>query len=172
VNADGTILNCNANGNTGDGISAGSGSTVSNCSAVGNNGSGISTFTGCTVADCTARANILDGIQCSSSCVISGNACSGNGLNAGDGAGIHATNGDNRIEGNNCTGADRGIDVDLAGNIIIRNTCSGNTINWVIAANNYYGPIIDRTGVATAAVNGPAAAGTLATTDPHANFSY
>jgi parallel beta-helix repeat protein len=33
----------------------------------------------------------------------------------------------NRIEGNNCTGAGRGIDVDALGNIIIKNTCTGAT---------------------------------------------
>ena len=103
--------------------------------------------------------------------MIRGNTCTSNG-NGGDGAGIHATGVDNRIEGNNCTFADRGIQVDFGGNIIIKNTCSGNTINWVIAANNYYGPIIDRTAIATIAVNGSSAVSTLTPTDPHANFSY
>jgi len=80
--------------------------------------------------------------------------------------------GDNRIEGNNCTGADRGIDIDSIGNIIIRNTCSGNTIDWVIAANNVFGPIIDRRAPASAAVSGFSAASTLGSTDANANFSY
>src|SRR5206468_3050811 len=100
---------------------------------------------GSTVADCSARFNSVDGIVCTSACGIRGNSCSTNGLNTGDGAGIHAAGSDNHIEGNHCTGADRGIDVDLAGNVIIKNTCSGNTINWVIAANNVCGPILDRT---------------------------
>ena len=47
-----------------------------------------------------------------------------------------------------------------------------NTTNWSIVANNYYGPIVNRTGAATAAVTGDAAASTLATTDPSANFTY
>ena len=187
-----TVSNCSAYSNAGAGFTTGSSCTVTGCSALGNGTigiavntsctitgciasasgtTGISAGSGCTVTDCTARTNNLEGILCGSSCVIRGNTCSTNGL-TGDGACIHVTGADTRIEGNNCTGTDRGIDVDTAGNMIIRNTCSGNTINWVIAANNYYGPIIDRTGVATAAVNGPAAAGTLATTDPNANFSY
>jgi parallel beta-helix repeat protein len=99
------------------------------------------------------------------------NACSVNG-NGGDGANIHVTSTDNRIEGNSCTGADRGVDVDAAGNIIVRNTCSGNTINWDIVANNYYGPIVDRTGVVAAAVTGSSAASTLGSADANANFSY
>ena len=188
-----TVTGCTAHSNTRDGISAGSGSTVAGCTARLNIGNGISassssTVTGCTatsntgdginvgisstVTGCTARLNNGDGIQVDSDCRVTDNTCESNGFGAGNGAGIFATGGDNRIEGNHCTGADRGIDVDVAGNIIIKNTCAGNIINWVIAANNYYGPIINRTGVVTAAVNGAAAAGTLATTDPNANFSY
>ena len=43
---------------------------------------------------------------------------------------------------------------------------------WVIAAGNYYGPIIDRVNAATPGVFGTSAAGTLNTTDPNANFTY
>jgi parallel beta-helix repeat protein len=166
------ISNCTAYSNDGHGIFAGLSSTVSNCLSYLNSAVGISVTLGSTVEGCTVRSNGLDGIVVSSGCFVRGNSCEYNGLGAGDGANIHATSVDNRIEGNNCSSADRGIDVDISGNIIVKNTCSGNTFNWVIAANNYYGPIIDRTGVATAAVNGSAAASTLATTDPNANFSY
>jgi parallel beta-helix repeat protein len=166
-----TITHCSAYQNTGTGISAGTGCTVSNCSVFGNGASGISVSSGCTVADCTSRGNTLDGIVCTFACVIRGNTCSSNGT-LGDGAGIHATIGDDRIEGNNCTSADRGIDIDGPGNIIIRNSCSGNTIDWVIVANNIYGPIIDRRVPASAAVSGFGAVTTLGSTDPNANFSY
>ena len=167
-----TISNCSAFQNTLNGISTSTGCTVSNCSASFNTGSGISVSTGCTVTDCIARSNTLDGIVCSSSCIIHGNACSSNGNGAGDGAGIHATSTDNRIEGNNCTSADRGIDVDVAGNIIIRNTCSGNTTDWVIVANNVVGPILDRRAPASVAISGFSFVGSLGSTDPNANFSY
>jgi parallel beta-helix repeat protein len=99
------------------------------------------------------------------------NICSSNG-NFGDGAGIHATGSDNRIEGNKCTRADRGIDVDGTGSIIIKNTCSGNTTNYSIVANNRYGPIINITAGGTAAVSGNSAADTSGTTHPWANFAY
>jgi parallel beta-helix repeat protein len=89
-----------------------------------------------------------------------------------DGAGILATVGDNRIEGNNCAGNDRGIDVDGSGNIIIGNTCSGNSTNYDIVANNRYGPIVNITASGTAAVSGNSAASTVTTTDPWANFAY
>ncbi|MDP1661324.1 MAG: right-handed parallel beta-helix repeat-containing protein [Phycisphaerales bacterium] len=167
-----TVSNCTAYQNTGHGISsAGSGSTVSNCTAYQNTGNGISVGSGSTVADCIARISTLNGIVCASACIIRGNTCSNNG-SGGDGAGIHAFGNDNRIEGNNCTGADRGIDVDNAGNIIIRNTCSGNTTNWDIVANNVCGPIIDRSAPASAAILGNSAPDSTGSTHPNANFTY
>src|SRR5207244_8871941 len=125
-----------------------------------------------TAVDCMVEYNTLDGILCASDCIIRGNICAINGNGAGDGAGIHATGSRNRIEGNNCTDADRGIDVDFAGNIIIRNTCSNNTTDWVIVANNVFGPIIDRRALSSAAVSGFSAASSLGSTDANANFSY
>ncbi len=168
----GTVSNCSALQNVGTGISAGNSCTVSNCTAASNAGSGIGASGGCTVADCTVGSNVLDGIRCFASCTIRGNVCSSNGSGASDGAGIRATSSDNRIEGNNCIGADRGIRVDVAGNIIIHNTCSGNTTNWDIAANNVVGPILDRTAPASAAILGNSAPSSLGTTEPNANFTY
>jgi len=105
--------------------------------------------------------------------VVLANTCSSNGSGTGgDGAGVHATGSDNRIEGNNCTDADRGIDVAAAGNIIIRNTCSGNTSDWVIAANNVCGPILDRRFPVSGPINGFSAPDSTGSTHPNANFSY
>lgn len=157
--------------NTGSGILTSDGCTITGCSAFGNTLSGIRTTTGCTISNCTARGNILDGITVGGQCSVTANSCTSNG-NGGDGAGIHTTGGDNRIEGNNCMLADRGVEIGGAGNIIIKNTCSGNTIDWVIVANNVFGPIIDRRAPASAAVSGFTAASTLGSTDPNANFSY
>ncbi len=166
-----TVTDCSASGNTQIGISAGSGTTVTRCTARGNGTLGISTSSACLVMDCDVNTNSADGIRCAGSgSVIRGNACDGNGLNAGDGAGIVVVSIDNHIEGNNCTGNDRGIDVDAAGNIIIKNTCAGNTVNWTIIAGNAYGPIVATP--AGAAVNGNAAAAALGSTDPNANFTY
>ena len=167
-----TISNCTAVFNTGNGISTlEGGCTVSNCSAAYNTGNGISTSDFCTVADCTARGNALDGIRCPSGCVIRGNTCASNG-SGGDGAGIHATSSDNRIEGNNCTGADRGIEIDVGGNIIVRNTCATNIIDWDIFDNNVVGPIIDRRAPASSSIFGFSYAGSLGSADANANFSY
>ncbi len=167
-----TLTRCSSVSNNGIGISATSGCTISGCSVSFNGADGILVGSGCTIADSTVSSNTLDGIQCDAQCIIRGNTCAANGSGFGDGAGIHATASDNRIEGNNCTFGDRGIDVDAAGNIIIKNTCSGNTIDWSIGANNVFGPIIDRRAPASAAVSGFAAASSLGSTDPNANFSY
>lgn len=94
-----------------------------------------------------------------------------NGL-GGDGAGIHSTSAENRIERNSVTGNDRGIDVDTAGSLIIKNSAATNTIDYVIAASNRYGAIINITAAGAAAVSGNTAASTLTSTDPWANFSY
>lgn len=171
VGAGGRVAACSAYLNTGVGISVLNGE-VSRCSAFNNIASGISVGTGCTVSDCVARLNTLDGIRCANESVIRGNTCSGNGNGAGSGAGVHATGSDNRIEDNQCTGADRGVDVDVAGNIIVRNTCAGNTFDWDVVANNVFGPIVDRRAPASAGVLGFVGASSLGTTDANANFSY
>ena len=56
--------------------------------------------------------------------------------------------------------------------MIIKNRASANATNHDIAADNPYGPIIDITATASAAVNGSNAASTLTSTDPWANYSY
>ncbi|HEX9783928.1 MAG TPA: hypothetical protein VGA56_14500 [Opitutaceae bacterium] len=62
--------------------------------------------------------------------------------------------------------------MDRGGNLIARNSCSLNTTDWDIAADNVFGPIVDRRVPAASAVNGFSASGSLETTDPNANFSY
>ncbi len=170
------VVNCSSYLNAGTGIFGVNGVSVSNCAAYSNGGAGISTSSGATILNCTVRLNSLDGIRVSENSRVVGNTCDSNGSGSGDGAGILVTGADNRIEGNNCTDNDRGIDVDSAGNIIIKNTCSGNTIDWDIAANNIYGPIIDRRlsppTTTTPAVSGAAATGTMGSTDPNANLTY
>jgi parallel beta-helix repeat protein len=167
-----TISGCTSHDNIRNGIDAGFGCTISGCTSHDNSANGIDGSNGCTISGCTARTNILNGIQVFSQCTVFNNTCSTNGSGTGNGAGIHATGNDNRIEGNNCTGADRGIDVDATGNIIIKNTCSGNTVNWTIVANNVVGPILDRTAPASAAISGNSAPDSTGSTHPNANFTY
>ncbi len=164
----GSKLNgCTAFDNKGTcGICADPGTIVENCTATynsttnssGNGGVGIMARSGSTVRGCTTKSNKGDGIQVDHDCIVTGNECDENGA-YGDAAGIHATGGDNRIENNNVTDNDRGIEVDVDGNFIIRNTASGNTTAFSITGTQTIGPIITATG-------------TITTTNPWANFSF
>lgn len=165
-----SLTNCTATNNTGNGINNGSGN-ITGCVSNDNGGHGFNLGFG-TISNCTARMNTLNGIVVDSGAYVLNNTCSSNGLSSGNGAGIFATGNDNRIKGNNCLFADRGIDVDGIGNIIVRNTVSGNTTNWTIAGSNVVGQIVDRTVPGGAAISGNSAAGTTGTTDPNANITY
>jgi len=187
------VQGCSASNNLGNGVSVAAGSVVSDCAAYGNgvNGfnlgaascvrgctsyfnvqAGINTANGCTVSDNNCRINSGDGIKSTAACLISGNTLTANGLGSTIGAGVHVTGADNRIDGNLCQGADTGVDVDTTGNLVVRNSCTGNTANWAIASGNAVGPIVTA-GTTSSAINGSGtAASTLGTTDPFANFNY
>ena len=77
-----------------------------------------------------------DGIEVFQSSIVLNNTCTDNGQVTADGAGIHATQLTNRIEGNLCRGNTRGLDIDGGANIIVRNSVGLNTLNWDIAAGN------------------------------------
>jgi hypothetical protein len=165
-----TLSGCSASGNNANGITVGNGGIVSNCTASSNATNGINAGGGAIIG-CTSHLNGLNGIFSSSGSFISGNTCTNNG-NTGSGAGIHTTGGESRIENNNCNFADRGIDVDAPGNIILRNSCTGNSTNWTIVAGNVVGPILDRTTPGSAAINGNSAPDSTGSAHPNANFSH
>jgi len=165
-----TITECASFTNVASGIAlVASGTTVSRCSLYSNTGHGVLGTAGCTIINCTVGSNTLDGIRVTSDCSVRGNTCDNNGNLAGDGAGIVASSSDNRIEGNNCTDGDRGIEAVVGGNFITRNTCSGNTSNWNIAAGNICLVVAATTAPAFNGNSGGAAPGS---TDPNANFTY
>jgi hypothetical protein len=187
ANIGSVLINCTAcNNNSSASTSAGFGAsigscTITHCSAYGNTSTAASTSTtgmGFYVTDrsmiqgCTANFNQGDGINIGSNTVVRDNNCYSNGYSTGDGAGIHATGSANRIEGNNVTANDRGIYVTAIGNLIVKNSAKANTNNYIIVADNRYGPIIDLTAGGTAAVSGNSAAGTTVNADPQANFAY
>ena len=108
-----TVTGCSAYSNDKNGIRTGGGSTVTDCTVYSNGEDGISSFgAGDSIRGSTAYQNTGDGIQVINAVSVVGNTCHQNGFGAGDGAGIHVTGSDNRIDGNNATGNDRGIDVD------------------------------------------------------------
>jgi hypothetical protein len=186
-----TLTHCTANSNTSAGtfsfgILTGAGCTLTGCTAEGNTntnstsspdtGVGISTGPRSTIQTCSASSNKGDGIRVFSDSIVVANNCARNG-NGGDGAGVRAIAGNNRIESNNVTTNDRGIDAGTAapsptGNLIIKNSARANTTNYAIAPSNRYGQIVDITATGAPGVNGSSAASTVATTDPWANFSY
>jgi parallel beta-helix repeat protein len=164
------IADCSASRNGAIGISGGSGTTVARCSSYFNNTSGISVAIGSIVTECTAQSNGTDGILCGQRCTIRGNVCSQNG-NLAVGAGIRTVAVGSRIEGNHCSSADVGIDIDGTANVIIRNTCTNNTINWTIVAGNVVAPIV-QAATNAAAISGNTSAGSMGSTDPNANFTH
>ncbi len=162
------LRNCIAFSN-GDGIASGPDSRVENCVVYRNTLDGIRVNGSSEIVGCSAYENTGDGIQTAGRCTLLENDCDANGYLAGDGAGIHCTGVDNRIEGNKCGGNDRGIDVDSSGSFLTRNICTGNTTNWDIAAGNV-GLIVNAT--ISAAVVGNSGGTAPGSTDPNANFTY
>jgi parallel beta-helix repeat protein len=65
----------------------------------------------------------------------------------------------NRIEGNNVTDNDYGINVENSGNLIIRNSAGANTTEFQIVAGNTVGPSVTSANIA-------------ASTNPHANYEH
>ena len=178
-----SLRDCVALNNEGDesvsfGIYVSGKSIIQGCNASGNSntnspgtsiqGVGIFLLNEGTVKDCTVSNNGGDGIRVEHDCLVVGNSCDGNGDN-GDGAGIHVTSGDNRIDGNNVTDNIRGIDVDVSGSLIVRNSAAGNGSNWEVVANNAC-LVVFRTGCS--AISGSSGGTAPGSTDPNANFSY
>ncbi len=114
----------------------------------------------CQIRNCYASRNFNDGIGVISNSVVEGSHCEENGSLGrlgGDGAGITATGGRNRIDGNHVVRNDRGIEVSSTSSTILRNSASGNTDD--------YGSIVggnDTAPIGTAA----------ASTSPWANLAF
>jgi parallel beta-helix repeat protein len=189
-----TIRNCTARANSGTGITGGNHSIVRDCAAESNGGNGITVYSTSLVSGCslngnrdgiyassasvvsgnTAVSNDRYGIRVGSACHVVGNTCHFNGRSSGGGgAGIHvdtAVGGNGtRIEANNVTDNDRGIDVDSAGNLIIKNSASGNTPNWEVAAGNV---ILVIEAATAGSINGNSGGVSPGSTNPNANYSY
>jgi hypothetical protein len=179
-----TLENCTAYNNTSSeetsaGIWLDSIGTVSRCTSVGTltthpgstatAGVGIQTGSASQVLDCVVRANRGHGIFVGNGSVVRGCSCGGNGLPKG-GAGVYMDRPDSRAEGNHVTENAVGIQARLDGSVIIRNCASGNTTNYVIAAGNVVGPIVQ--GTTSSAISGSTGGSGVGTTDPWANLSF
>lgn len=162
--------------NGGHGFQFTGASEVTACTSFMNAGLGIMGTLQGRISDCVARRNLLDGITTTfGQCLIIDNTCTENGaLGPGSGAGIRIADDQTRVEGNLCAGnSSYGVLISGANNLIARNACSLNTINWNIAANNVYGQVVDRTAPGVPGMSGSGtAASTVGTSDPHANISF
>jgi len=150
-----SIKNCTATFNDITGISATNSSTIDGCSARANGGNGFY-VSDSSIRDSTSTFNGGDGIHVLTKASVVGNLCSANGD-----AGIQVNGNDNRIEANNVVdNTGPGFDVNVGGNIIIKNTASGNGQNYAqIVAGNAVGQV-------------QAVSGTFTNTNAWANFSY
>ncbi len=126
------------------GIRAGPGSAIRDCTAAYSQGTGIIVSDGSSVSGCTANDNSA-GIIASSECVILNNVCRDQFINLGSGffsgVGIRVYLSNSRIEGNTLVGNWKGLLVDDAENLIVRNCASANTFDYDIAGGNSVGTI-------------------------------
>ena len=168
---DGSLIeSCLVYDNGQEGIVAGPGSTVINCTSRSNTKTGIFAANGSTVRSNTSSFNTGDGILVTADCYVIDNTCNSNGQGLGSGAGVFVLGADCRIDGNLVTDNDRGIDVDISGNLIIRNSASGNATQYLITANNKVGTIVSAPN--SLAINGSTGGAGVGTTNPWANISY
>ena len=178
-----TIADCSISGNGSRGVSLYGyggqcgGNTVADCTISGNGSYGVYLYgsygqcDGNTVADCSISENSNYGVYLNGSY----GQCDGNTVadctirkNSDRGIYLYFSDG-NRVEGNHVTGQTGGSSYGIrcsvtADNLIIRNTCVGQTDNFVFDFDDTYGPEVTSSG-AMATTNGAAAL------SPWANFS-
>lgn len=165
LNEQSQAIGCKASGVAGNGFETAFWCTLTNCYSSLNTGIGYLGGAFCSIDGCVGTSNGLDGFQVGGSsalnnCKAMNNKGDGfriadrtsavncvavwNGALAGaggNGAGIHAVSLGNRIEGCTVTSNDRGIEVSVSGNTIVRNNARLNTSQYPIAAGNDVGPI-------------------------------
>ncbi len=164
-----TAINCKSDGNTSDGCTFGDGSniagliasnntgtgvltgpncTITRCTTIGNTADGLSMGAGCRITDGTSNANGGDGMQVGDDCYVTDCTCDGNGVSPTIiGSGIHTTGNGAHIDGNHMTDNERGMIIAGAGNLVIRNTFSGNgTPTIVVTGTHTIGEAINAAG--------------------------
>ena len=148
-------------------------STVRGCSALSNvtsystpgNFTGMGIYSNdCTIEGCTSTGNRGDGINVISRCLIKTCTSSNNGF-----AGIHATGGDSRIDGNQSVANGIGVLVDGTVNLIVANSARDNSPNYSIMAGNRTATIV--VPAANDFISGNSGGSTFST-DAFANIAY
>jgi len=139
TNVDAYGTTCSGNG--GSGFVGEGACNLRSCIATENTGDGIDVAAGSRVQGCSAHGNGNNGIEVSDNCHVVGNVAQANG-ETGPHAGIQVTGSHNRVEGNDATDNNNvGISVADAGNVVIRNCCAGNQVNFSIVVGNISGSV-------------------------------
>ncbi len=164
------VTRCQASNNTDTGIDLSAECLVSDCLLFANDGRGLTVGDHSVVSSCSAASNFRSGITVHGRSIVTGNNACNNGQDGFSG-GISITGSDTRVEGNNCISNARGMDIAGPGNIIMRNSCSGNTINWNIVPGNAVAPI-SAPPTNGSLISGNLYTGSLGSADANANFTY
>lgn len=146
LEARGTIRNPTITGGSGDGIefkAGSSGSLIFGGALYDNLGNGISIASGVQdirIAGTTIRGSGLAGVRASLGGFVFENLfCSGN---TGDGIHLDSSSSDGRVTGCHLTAnGGAGLRVEGARNVVVKNSASDNTQNYVVSAGNDVGPI-------------------------------
>lgn len=123
---------------------------ILNCRSDAHPAGGISVRKGSLVRDCLVQRNTGDGILVTDECTAIRNTCQGN-SNLRGAAGLHASGTDNVLQENNLNSNDRGLAVDLEGNLITRNSASGNSFNYVFSGDQTAGASVSSSNAADTA---------------------
>lgn len=154
-----TIRDCKSRANYGSGIYADYGTRVVECTSAENSLGGIYAYEYCTIVDCLVVNNGADGITVENHCRVQANNCGYNGQGYDDpwgggwidedGAGIRVWGFGNRIEDNNCSGNDFGIEVwydqggyNAGANLIVRNSAGYNMYDFDVSQDDYFGMLV------------------------------
>lgn len=159
------IVRSTAVRSVGHGMTTTDGATIEDCVASGNGGNGIEATWGVRITGCNARSNSVHGISFGSYCVVEG--CT---ADANTGAGFYgkATTARAVVKGNNSTRNAQGLKLDGGGSLVLGNTCSFNSTNYVLVTGNRVSAIV--TMPLAGAINGNTGGTTL--TAPESNFAY
>lgn len=154
---DAVIQRCTVSNNQGNGINAPFNAVITDCSVRDNMGDGIIAGQGSVVRGNTVINSGGDGIQIAAGSLVEQNNVTGSGTQVLDGAGVHATGGDDRIVNNLLAFNDRGVWTEVGGSLIIGNYADNADNFGQVAFGGLMGPTLNYTTMGTA-------------TNPYANF--
>jgi hypothetical protein len=152
------IRGCLANGNTGGGIITAGRCLIVNCEASDNTQQGIWPNDGTVIRECTVANNAGGGVRVGNYCSIVENMFTAN-SQFGTNAAIRVTGIANRIEANHLVSNHRALEISNVGNLIIRNSSSGNSVADAITGVQVAGPSVNSATIGTSS-------------NPHANYDF